>query len=665
MKKPSATKILSLALSLLLLCGILAPATMAANWTPPTFSGLVTDFRSDEPLLSSQAIVGDFLVDGDVLVSYIGASGASVNIPNNLGVTKIGSYAFMEKSITCVVIPEGITEIRQGAFSNNALTTVVLPSSLRVIVGNPFFHNRDLMEFQISAGNSYFSVEGGVLFNKDKTTLIAYPPAKTGTAYSVPSSVTTIGDNAFYNSTLSKLTIPPSVTSIAWSILDYWDIYDSDLTFVGLPGSAAEEYAINRGIPFLPYGLCVETLPTKVIYALGETFDNTGMVIRMHNGDGTSQVVTGSITGYDRNRKGAQTVTVTYQDHTASLTVWVGLVLVPGPYPESSHPYTDNLAYSFTSEKVWGALSLTLVFSDDTRTEAYYDTITLSKGDGTPIGTYSGKELAGKAITIPGNTYQIKLDTDSWGTDYGFRLVRILADMDTNLITATIPDSWEFPYPIVVEFGPDAQLDGVILDVEKIDDSKKYEVLGFDSDTPIFDINLIRVSDGKIVQPAATVIVRIPDPFLDDVTPQIFRVSDDGKTRENVNAKRVIYEGKRYLEFETDHFSYYALVTAGNIVKITASAAKIEYYNGTVQLSASGGNGSYTWILDSNAFATLDAAAGDTVTAKPVKNFWKLGSVTIIAEDGNGTQSEPLTLQIRPTFWQWLLIVLLFGWIWM
>ena len=75
--------------------------------------------------------------------------------------------------------------------------------------GNPFCDwNGDLHN-----DSKAFIYEQQVLFNKDKTTLIAYRSKDTN--YIIPNSVTNIGDHAFYNcESLTNINIPNSVTNI-------------------------------------------------------------------------------------------------------------------------------------------------------------------------------------------------------------------------------------------------------------------------------------------------------------------------------------------------------------------------------------------------------------------------------------------------------------------
>ena len=93
----------------------------------------------------------------------------------------------------------------------------------------------------VDALNSVYSSVDGVLFNKSQTTLIQYPGGKAG-SYTIPNSVTSIGDCAFDGCTsLTSVTIPNSVTSIGDCAFDYC----TSLTSVTIPSSVTniEGYA--------------------------------------------------------------------------------------------------------------------------------------------------------------------------------------------------------------------------------------------------------------------------------------------------------------------------------------------------------------------------------------------------------------------------------------
>ena len=133
------------------------------------------------------------------------------------GVTSIGDRAFQDcRNLSNVKLPNSLTLIYNDAFSNcTSLASVIIPDSVTSIGDDAFLGCISLKSIEISDNNKNYSSVDGVLFNKNKSVLVIYPAGKTDSVYSIPNSVTSIGNSAFSECTnLSNITITDSVISI-------------------------------------------------------------------------------------------------------------------------------------------------------------------------------------------------------------------------------------------------------------------------------------------------------------------------------------------------------------------------------------------------------------------------------------------------------------------
>ncbi len=196
------------------------------------------------------------------ITGYTGPGGAVV-VPANIGgvpVVSIGEFAFFDKdNITSIVLPEGIVSIGLEAFLScegltdftipdsvtyigtyafafcNNITQITIPENVSTIETLAFASMTSLTKFIVNPLNPNFTSDGAVLFNADQSTLIQYPGGLFGT-YTIPSSVTRIGNFSFYLTLgLTGITISENVTSIGFGAFERCN----GLTEVAVPASVA------------------------------------------------------------------------------------------------------------------------------------------------------------------------------------------------------------------------------------------------------------------------------------------------------------------------------------------------------------------------------------------------------------------------------------------
>ena len=135
----------------------------------------------------------------------------NVTIPNSVTTIGHGSFCGCE-SLTSVTIPDSVTIIETVAFAYSGLTSVTIPANV-IRADEVFSGCENLQTINVDPNNRQYSSQDGVLFNKEKSTLLLCPGGKV--SYTIPNSVTEIGGYMFNGcSKLENISIPTSITSI-------------------------------------------------------------------------------------------------------------------------------------------------------------------------------------------------------------------------------------------------------------------------------------------------------------------------------------------------------------------------------------------------------------------------------------------------------------------
>ena len=173
-------------------------------------SMIASGSTSDEVAVVSSTLSGTLTIPSTV---------KDLNNQYTFNVTSIasaGSYT----NVNAVVLPSTLKTINTNAFSNSQITTINIPAGTDNIMDGAFAQIENLTAITVDAGNSKYTAEDGILYeNKSGNKYLkAYPVAKAGTTFTVPSGVYGVSTNGFQLAkNLTTINLPASIQDLPTS----------------------------------------------------------------------------------------------------------------------------------------------------------------------------------------------------------------------------------------------------------------------------------------------------------------------------------------------------------------------------------------------------------------------------------------------------------------
>ena len=409
---------------------------------------------------------------------------AEVNLPEELNA--IGGYAFRNcKKLSRIVIPESVTSLGSYAFeacdllsevtlssgisqilpytfnSCVALTEIILPYRVETIDSRAFTNCIALVDITIPRSTTQISDDAFSYDYLNKLTIrgvrgtyaeeFANNRQVTFVPIDIPATEVKLNKTEL---TLMKgesqdlfLSVKPInfTDEVVWRSLNEDVVWVSDKGGVSAIGAGATQIKVTVGETEVFCDVTVIQTVERVILSEGrlklealETFTLTAEVLPedAFNKDITWSSENDEVATVDQNGKvtargrGETIIRATAQDGSGQ-TGGCSVEVLNNCYfctsveeMESPHDYLPDCSdfWIYTEE---GADELEITFDENTKVEEGYDYIHIYDGSNRRIGKYTGTQLAGKTIGVPGDTVKIRLITDGRGNMWGFKVTSI------------------------------------------------------------------------------------------------------------------------------------------------------------------------------------------------------------------------------------------------
>ena len=541
------------------------------------------------------------------------------NITIPYGVSSIGKYAFQScSSLTKVTMPDSVKNIGVSAFQGCAsLTNITIPKSVTSIEETTFYECKNLMSVTIPDGVTIIGSSAfGYCFKLNEI--------------KIPDSVKKIGFGAFERCVgLTSISIPNSVTSIS----GYAFYYCTGLINITIPDSVTN---IGNYAFFECDCLTGVTIPNSVISIGVEAFDGCRNLSDIIIPNSVSSISTGAFFGCYKLKD------VYY---TGSEDEWKSIKI------ENRNDYLKNATIHYNYKKCEHSLKHEKSPATCTLDGAEYD-----------ICSKCGAKLNVKVIAASGHKWGEWITvTPATITASGTEkhICSVCKEEETRTV-AKLTGLHDDKSGVELIYNNELGV-GTQLKVEQQFSGKSFQIINTEFgnvNSKIYDIATYK--DGVKVQPNGEITVRIPLPV--GYSNKVFVCYVDSTNGKVTKIPCEVKDG--YVIFKTNHFSEYAIVEqSANVKSVSVSDIKLNYKKSTTITPSI--------TADDGAKYTVKYSSSNTKVATVDENgkvyAAKKGSATITCTvtDSNGnTVTDTCKVTVKYSFGQWLIKILLFGWIW-
>lgn len=504
-----------------------------------------------------------------------------VNLSLPAGVTQIGAYAFRFSGLSQLTLPASVTSIGREAFVNcGSLASIDIPAGVTDIGVGVFSGNGE--DFYISCAKDsaahVYAAERNILFRLPGAPVPVYNP-NAGTLgadvrFSIDSKgLLTVSGSGKTGAYTADAPLDAYADLIKQVVVEEGISYLGDQLFSYLPNLVSAQLPQSAALGSFLFSNCKSLQSVRLPAGLEEiphsTFSDSGLT-QFDVPPGVKTIAHSAFFGC----KALKTITLPEGLETIGLAAFQGCSALEKMVLPESVSFISMVSFKDCSalREINIPRNVSEIVTEAFENCTSLERIVLPNGIETiAVGAFRGCSSL-KDITIPYSVTEVK-SSAFYGVSSEFKILCTQGGpMHKYARDNNMPFELVYIYELLEDEETSVEVeapDGTIpprvdIEVDELDSATGFEAGPGNSVHSVYDIDLARQS--QIIQPNGKVIVRLP---LGTAKPSqnanwnVYHVVRDSKgnvtQKTKMDAEVVEVDGAWYFEFETDHFSVYAI----------------------------------------------------------------------------------------------------------